>query len=435
MIYSPDGRELAVSIGGKVQVFEVASGAKRMTIAHNPFSMSYTRDGSRLLAISERRSIVADANTGSIQEARVTKPRHGELGIDFEQVNGKLLVKSIWVGSPAERYGKIKIGDELVAATTSRGDECSSLAGESPAVARGDTGGPAGVFVRLRILPAGTFDVEEAIEHTLRRQAAQPDGADWEFEPYVKSELNENVAFCVSDDRFTFRNASDGKTIAKIQTIDIGMSGLQAMSPDNKLFAVWSERLDGEGEAVEVFELATEERIAILPFKGRSYVEMRFDSSGSRILVCGSKSIDVGDIEEQRFIRSILLAKIEVAPQKPSEDSVSPGGFALRAARENLATGAEETGFAEMDVSSKNMIAVMADSGGVSIWDLETGRKFCDVPSGKVRNSIYGRERDRTDIRFSPDGNWLSFYVDSLLHTVDVSKVSAGDVTVGGGEK
>ena len=65
--------------------------------------------------------------------------------------------------------------------------------------------------------------------------------------------------------------------------------------------------------------------------------------------------------------------------------------------------------------SSRNIVATGDLAGEVSLWELGSGKLLAKMPCTE--------EKKVEMVRFSPDGKSLAYYVEGVLHVVDVSKV------------
>ena len=125
--------------------------------------------------------------------------------------------------------------------------------------------GPAGTYLQLRILPRGQFNDANAKTYVVRRQEGRKRGTEVEFITPPPVEIEDNLVWCVSDGRHAFRSAFTGQPVAFLQTIDVDNIGLYAISPDQRRFAVVAKlRSDRSKSGVEVFDIATQDRLALV---------------------------------------------------------------------------------------------------------------------------------------------------------------------------
>ena len=139
-----------------------------------------------------------------------------------------------------------------------------------------------GIHRRIR----GQFNDQNPNTYVVRRQAAQKRGNELQFVKPRPVRIDDNLVWCVSNDRHSFRNAFTGQPAAFLQTIDVNNIGLYAISPDQQKFAVVAElRSDNSQIAVEVFDIATQDRLAYVPFPEDSSYDIAFAPDNNRVLV------------------------------------------------------------------------------------------------------------------------------------------------------
>ena len=383
MACSPDSSELAITVGRKVEFFDLETGKKKRDHASRPFSMQYTKDGKHIALLSEKETTVVDALTGTGIGVKRKRLDRGFIGLFLEDANGKVLVKSVTPGGPVARSKKINEGDEVIAISKDRHSRFSVVSGKSGPVVMGALSGPVGKYVRVKVLSRDKFDAEDAVVHEFRREPATVEGTTVTFKPFPKVTIDENIIWCMSEDYHDFRLASNGQTVAQLQTDEIANVGQHAISPDQKHFAVLASRRTGGGYAVELYNLETQLREALIPYPARSYFAIAFDSSGERLLVGADGSIEIADLGLRKFGERMALNRN------------------VRA----------------IACSSKGVIASITYEGKVELWDQESGDLLAEVPAGKPTHVV----GDGKEILFSPDGKWLSFYIGSMLHMLDVS--------------
>ncbi len=167
MVFSPDGTQLAASIGDRVHIIDCVAGDILFDVQFAPFRLSFTPDGQKLLMMDSRTRIL-DLVSRKVEKIPIMIPS-GKLGFSLERQQGKLLVKSIAEGSAAADSGRVAIGDELTAKVSKRNE--TRLIGKSVEQAYDALRGPAGTPVGLKIIPRGARQVERV---DLRRRANQP---------------------------------------------------------------------------------------------------------------------------------------------------------------------------------------------------------------------------------------------------------------------
>ena len=126
------------------------------------------RPASRTHLIGTNQSSLIDTLTGDkIRFDFEVKP--GYLGLSLETQSGKLLVSRISPGGPVAAIDEIQVGDELLGLGEGRSGELSDMTGRDVGEALGCMQGPAGTYVRLRLLPRGQFSDANARTYEVKR--------------------------------------------------------------------------------------------------------------------------------------------------------------------------------------------------------------------------------------------------------------------------
>lgn len=451
MAYSPDGSQLAISFSQRlgrssrgVDFINVSACKKTATHKRDaPFSMAYSIDNKIICMISESRQVRIDAITAaelpsrSVTSQAAAKP--GDIGITLEERNGKLLIKSIDDGSPAQSSGKINVRDEVVGFADGRHSSYAKAIGMSAANVRKRLAGDAGKQLRLKVLPKGKFDEAEAEEIVLTRSEKIWNGKAWLFKEPASVTTEENVLKCMRGGYHEIVSAKTGQTIAKLQTVDVENRTHMTLSQDQKRCACRAKRKDGDGYAVEVFDIASQERIAFIPCVEESFYNLDFDATGEFVLAGTRQTVEVGSIKEQRFVGFLTLGwkptAEDLAKEKKSREEFDDIMNSRTAAGAVKAEVMLETGYRPFNakrakhplvrskaVSSKNVLAAIASHGETRLFDVKSGNLLAKIPTNKVEG-VGLDTTGRVDLKFSPDGNWLSLYLENVLHIVDVSKV------------
>ena len=237
MTFSPDSGQLAISVGGKVSFIDVKAGRETGEYNASPFGISYSKSGERIYMIDNNQSLLLDTLTGEkVDFDFEVKP--GYLGLSLEKQSGKLQISRISQEGPVAAIDGIAVGDELLGLGEGRGGELLNMTGRDVAEAVGYMKGPAGTYLRLRILPRGQFNEANAKTYIVRRQEGRQRGSEVKFITSPPVKIDENLVWCVSDGRHAFRSAFTAQPVAFLQTTDIENIGLYAISPDQRKFAV-----------------------------------------------------------------------------------------------------------------------------------------------------------------------------------------------------
>ncbi len=195
--------------------------------------------------------------------------------------------------------------------------------------------------------------------------------------------------------------------------------GLYALSPDQKKFAVVARQKDRDGSAVEVFDLASQERLAFVPLSTTSFLDIAFAPDNNRVLVGTQDTVEVCDIAKEAVVSQLTFGYQLPTAEETDRRNRSMGGLMMRSVMANIADGSMISGNSsrqlvnKIAVSAKNLVAVGDGAGNVGIWNLESDSLVANLPAE--------HDAQVEHLQFSPDGRWLAYYVDGALHIEDVS--------------
>ena len=404
-------------------------GETESTYKGSPFSMAYSKDGSRLFLISEHARELLDVKSMKpIPFNAKTEP--GYIGLTVKTRNGKLVLSELTAGGPAERSERIKVGDELVGVGEGKISTIRRVVGSPEKQATEMIRGVAGTYVQLEVIPKGQL---ASTSVTLRREAIRQVAGENKFVRFDSGNENENMVWCVSNNLHTFSSAHSGQVASVIQTEDVNPVGQYALSADAKTFAVLANRRAGKGAAVELFTLGSRECLGCVSFPIESWYQMAFSGDGSKLLIGTWDTVEVLDVKTRKFLSPLTLGWESPKPTKKEKEKVdeeprgggSAGSVAGAAADRNAFGGSSDVEerhspqqlVACLACSSRGIVATGDNGGQVTLWDLDTGKLVSRMP--------WTEQKKVEMVQFSPDGKWLAYYVEGVLHLVDVSKVSS----------
>ncbi len=417
LTFSPDGRQLAISISDHVDFIDTQEGEILYQFRASPFSMRFTRDGQRLYMISTDEARLLEVKSGVVIPAQYM-PVMGSLGIDLEERNGKLLIRSLLSGGSAEASDVLRSGDELVAFGEGQNEPMLRITGSKVKSISELMQGFVGTYARLTFLPRGKFGAKNEQTVVLRRYAATGNGKG--LAAPRRTTVPESLVWCIVGGHWhEFRDAASGHPVAHLETIDIHNIGLYALSPDQTKFAVVARKKEGEGNAVEVFDLATQSRLALIPLAKSSFYDIAFAADNNRVLVGTWDTVEIADTAESMVVSQMTLGY--QLPQKTDsyQGSASIGSLAMNSVRAGVASGlpshdgSPQQLLAKLAVSTHNVVAVGDMGGNIGLWDLNSGKH--------LKKITLEQEAAVADLQFSPDGKWLAYYVAATLHIEDVS--------------
>jgi WD40 repeat protein len=423
MTFSPDGRQLAVSVSDHVDFIDLNQGDIIRQFKARPFSIKYTQDGRRLYMISTSEACLLDVQSGVVTPTTYRQIK-SDPGINLEQRNGKLLIKSLVRGGSADVSEALQVGDELLAFSNGQNGKMERITGWSLESAKEAFKGYNGTYARLTVLPKGRYGAKNEKTLTLRRTIAAGNGQSSAASASGNRPFPQAIAWCMPGrDWHEFRDAATGQPVSHIQTVDIDNVGLYALSPDQKMFAVVANKKDRDGYAVEVFDLASQERLAFVPLSTTSFLDIAFAPDNNRVLVGTWNTVEVCDIAKEAVVSQLTFGYQLPTAEETDRQNRSPGGLMMRSVMANIADGAMISGNSsrqlvnKIAVSAKNLVAVGDRAGNIGIWNLESDSLVATLPAEHADTVEH--------LQFSPNGRWLAYYVGGALHIEDVSTLPA----------
>lgn len=420
LTFSPDSRQLAISVSDHVDFIDTQAGEIVSQFTASPFTMRYTHDGKRLYMISRSESRLLEVKSGIVMPTQY-RSEPGFFGVAFKERNGKLLIESLLAGGSAEASKLLQQGDELVGFGEGQSGSMRRMTGLSLESALKELAGFAGTYARITVLPRGKFGANNEQTVVLRRYAAARDGGSLQA-PQPLS-LPKTLAWCMVGSHWhEFRDAETGRPVVHLETIDIDNIGLYAISPDQSKFAVVARNREGNGISVEVFDLATQKRLAWIPLAKSSCYDIAFATDNNRILIGTWDTVEIVDTSKR-----MVVAQMTLGYQLPrTTDGNRRSGFIAGAlvdkVRDELAgslpsySRSPQQLLAKLAVSTGNVVAVGDMRGNIGMWDLDSGKN--------LKNITPEQEKEVSHLEFSPDGKWLAYYIAGTLHVEDVSDVA-----------
>jgi hypothetical protein len=343
----------------------------------------------------------------------------GFLGFALEVRNGKLLIKSTTPGAPAAESGDIHVGDELVG-VTSEGRR-QNLLGQSIENALAALAGPIGTPVTLHMIRAGQVDESNV---TLRRQRAHQVDGQLQFPAPTEASTAPRVCIGFVKGSFIVLDAAGGDVLSALMPVDIQAAGQNDVSPSGRYFGLVAAGRDNSRDmAVEIFDIAKQERIVHAPLPERSFIDAAFSPDGKQFLVGSQDRLQVLDLETGRFGDPFFFSWRPVTPRVATRREEPAGGTTAGAAAAAVAdevgpvlgrsqTRAPRQLLSCFAVAPGGVVAVGSPAGSVELWSLKDGLLIeTPLEAGNSRN-----QQAVECIAFSPAGEWLAFYVGGTLH-------------------
>ena len=415
MAISPDGKEVSLCVEpGTVHFIRLADGEDVAEIQAQPFAMSYSRDGSRILMIGQSESLFVETRLRGRTPISIPGTA-GHSGISVNSHNGKLLIEKVYDGGPAATTGKLFVGDEIIAAAVGQSGPMINALGFAPKEFIARFGGPGNSYLRLQVLHKGNNKPETV---TLKRKflTRKVDGT-VEFVSAKAPPIADNVCFFLRNDSLAFVSVHDGKAIGSLVPEDLKLDGVCAVSSDAHHFANFAT-VKGRARdfGLEIFDLTSFDRTRFVPVKRTGVSSLAFSTDNKELFAANWEFIDVFEVSTGSFLRSYRLdGKVTKTFDAP-RPNVDPIDAILKPPPEK----------AQKMAVSPTLLAAGSAPGDVELVDLATGKSLKSFPlEAKDVNNL---DPMVEALQFSPDGRWLVFYVKGVLHIVDVSDLK-GDAT------
>jgi WD40 repeat protein len=174
---------------------------------------------------------------------------------------------------------------------------------------------------------------------------------------------------------------------------------------------------------IEIFDLAKREREAYFPFQRDSYYDLAFSNDGSELAVGTRNTIEFVSVADGKIVRNVsLVGDYEsIADNRGSQsDGRSSGLFRARVTATHDAMVDSSPGSPKskrrvqrIAMAGAGVVAVGTPKGNVELWEIQS-RRFVKE---------FGREDGKPVqlVRFSPDGSSMAYFVDGVLHLIDLS--------------
>lgn len=388
------------------------------TNERHPFQLRFTPDGSRLFALG--RSTTSLFDIPSFREAPVRlNDEPGVVGIDVAEKNGKLTVSGMTDGSPADKSSTVGIGDEIIAigegpepgyGGDDRQTQWKEVIGWEPKRLLEALDGRPGTFVRIRLLPSDAFGEEEILLQRARKY--QQDG-NLTYAAFLDAK-GAPLTMSIYGDVMSFRHVPSGIQIGCVRMWNIQTPGIWTLSPDYRCFGNVSHTRDEEGFGIEIHDLTSGTIIASEAFDGTSWLADLFSNDSREYILGTSDSIEIFDIEQKAWVRTIMLQGGSDSPA-PSEDRLGldlPDGLFARDA-DRVFPGAVSVN--KLAISPTDILAVGSRDGAILFVDLKSGKRLGAIPFASKDKPIEG-------LTFTPDGRFILFFIRGTLHILEIAK-------------
>lgn len=399
MKFSPDGKLLVVSTRRGMKFIRTKSSEVVRESPLKPFSVGFSRDGSRIFMISEQNSTLWDVERNIPLEFH-RRQQPGFVGVTLEQHNGKMLVALAIETEDRKPEDSLAVGDEIIGIGEGKAGPIASVIGRDAKTVSSLLRGPAGTFVRVVIVPHGKFTREtRQLERLVMKTVG---GRTTLHKPQVRN-IDDNLVWCVRNGRHALASARTGQIMASLKAEQIRNVGQYAVSADAQKFAILAEMREGDGSGLEIFDVGSRKHELFLPLTISAWRQIEFSHDRSRLYIGTDSSVEVLDIEKAEFLAPIDLVAEPYALRILRRSGNAGNGDGYRSVQRQLVS---------MAVSSQGIVATGGPLGEVRLWEAQTGKLLLRISNDRA---------EVKEIEFSLDGKWLAYYVGGLLHISDVS--------------
>ncbi|MHC4879564.1 MAG: PDZ domain-containing protein, partial [Planctomycetota bacterium] len=345
----------------------------------------------------------------------------------------KLLIAKIQPGSPVEALGSIHVGDELTAVGNGRTGFMHSVTGHSVERAIELLAGPAGTCLRLSVIPHG--QIVPTTHEVVRHEQVMEQGR---RSFHLPASRTSNAFSClVFRDECEVFDTETGHRVRSFSLNGPPIGGFSAVSQQAGRIAVIRRSPETRKPPRPRPKLTDEERVRQSGI-GNIFGSIREDLAYAATHVEGF-SVDVFNAATGSRTSTLAIDPEPVV----SLVSVPPFyGLALTADGSKVVTGTLSM-LQVYDVSSgRREHVIRPPQTGTSRWvesfaltdriaavGSSDGKVWVmTFPEGDLLRTIELPDRESVEaIALSPDGSRLSFFVDSVVHLVDLSDIAIGD--------
>jgi WD40 repeat protein len=228
-----------------------------------------------------------------------------------------------------------------------------------------------------------------------------------------------------------------GAGFSQIHPREASTNGVKATSLDGTLIAFVGRRLDGQGYALEVIEVATGDTKHAFPLDVSSYTAVRFTPDARQLLLATNRAVVRIDYRKRQFDVIADGSRLANSTTKPAESSQensrSTGGAAsaaalgarsevadgtwIRASGASIDSGASDSDpIRSMDISRNGWMFTGHRSGIVNIWNGYTGEHIRSIHNPPDPIELLAVSPDGSKIACAPRESGIVYMLD--LHRI-----------------
>src|SRR5262245_22171333 len=293
--FSPNGQELALVTELGTTFMRVSDGEQIGIAKVSGKKVGYSSDGKSVVLLSTGIISRLDCGTRQVTPLRVPAPPPGSLGIRVVQRNGKTLVGQMYSGSPAERDGRLAIGDEIVAIGRDRRNEPKSILGLSLKDINAALAGAPATAIELFVLRRG--DGEATAVRIVRARTRQDEGTTEDYAAGLQI-ADPSLICLVRDGRCELVRPSNGNIVTFVPTQHLPSVLSATLSPDGRHVALIGY-LPNRRLGVECVDAIDNKTTSMYDLPDRSSHDVRFTPDAKFVVTLSSTRIVKLDLNNQ----------------------------------------------------------------------------------------------------------------------------------------
>lgn len=428
LAFSSNSQELAVSTSsGSTSFIRVANGEQIGSLRTAPVRVKFSEDGRLITLVGNDGAVVYDRQQKKTVTAAAAETVKGYVGLSLQRKNGKLLIESITPGSPTERDGRLRVGDEVLAVAAQSVGRLESVIGNSPDAVSNQISGVAGSFVDIKVLPASASD---PVLVSLKRAAYKTINGKGEFIDAEPIAIADAPVLVARKDHLDLFSPQKGRAIATIWPKQLKSGIVGAVSPDGQVVALTGST--GRNTCtLEIHNVVSGSLSQSIPLYLDKCDDLLFTPDGKAVLLLAHTRIMKVDLESGKPVVAFnhegpieLNSHPEIffvdGNRIASEFNFQAfgGGFRWRIIYRNPDSRVSDIyggirRLTAMTINPQGQIAVGTDKGETHVLDLETCSHLFQF--GK-------KSEDAVElVELSPDGQWLASFEGGTLSVIAIS--------------
>lgn len=336
------------------------------------YALAFSPDSRKLAALGYyNRSSIYDLKTQTSQRITPTES-HGSFGFSLDTRSGRHFVDRISVEAADRLDGRLRQGDELIAAKRGRAPTLArdrgkwiTFTGRTKDAIQKDASGPPGTWMRMQVAREGepaTIEVE--IQRWWGSNAQRA----------VTPETGHSLLITRSHRTYSFYAVPSIQPHAHVEGVNVMSPTAWALSQDGRRFALLGRMADSDSLALEVFQLDDSALLESVLVSHGACQQLLFSHDGKEVIYATRDSIERLEIDKGLWARSLPLVPDELRdPGRVVRRSVPlgfPGGLATSVNERVYSTPAP---LVRCDLSKRGLLVIGSQEGELSLWDGRRG--------------------------------------------------------------